>query len=291
MLSTRAQKIKTSFPPKPAGFAGDLESILAGRRAWDEQCEPIGPGVFREDQTRPFYYLIHPAFVNVAILYAHGGGFTEGSARTHQHLCKAISKAAHACVYNVEYSLAPEATYPVAVDEFCELYRRVREKHAAIYFVGDSAGACLVMQAMLKLMSSGETEKINGIALISPWLDLDVEKHKHSPRDGADPLVTYDALKGCADLYLAGTDATDPAISPSFAKNQLFPPTLILVGSDEILLDDALELYENNKTTSQIELAIYEDMWHVWPGWLDLEESQRAIKQIGDFVKQHIERN
>lgn len=273
------------LPAQTAGFAGDLESILAGRRAWDEQCEPtIGPGVFREETTRPFYSLIHPAFGSSAILYAHGGGFTEGSARTHHHLCKAISKAAHACVYNVEYSLAPEAPYPVAVDEFCELYWRVREKHAAIYFAGDSAGAGLVMQAMLKLMRSGETEKINGIVLISPWLDLDVEKHKHSPRDGADPLVTYDALKGCAGLYLAGADATDPAISPSFAKGQPFPPTLILVGSDEILLDDALEFYENNKTTSQIELAVYEGMWHVWPGWLEMDESQRAIKQIGDFL-------
>lgn len=285
MLSAQAKKVKAAFPPKSRSFLSELSAIVESRLAWESQCEPIDLSTPRESTIKPFYYLLNPAATQAAILYTHGGGYTEGSARTHHHICQAIAGVTDACVYNVEYSLAPEATYPIAVNELCDLYHRIKDKYNAIYFIGDSAGAGLVMQAMMKLTESKETTGVAGIVLISPWLDLQVDKHKDSLRDGADLLVSYEALKGCAGLYLAGQDAADPAISPSFAKDRSFPRTLILAGSDEILLDDVFEFYENNKNTTEIELAIYEGMWHVWVGWIDLEESQRAIQQIGDFVK------
>lgn len=286
MLSRQAQKIRESFSPKPRQVSSDLASIIAERRSWEEGCEEIKPGTLGERTIKPFYYLLNPTATQIAILYAHGGGFTEGSARTHQHICQAIAEAAHACVYNVEYSLAPEATYPIAVDELCTLYNRIKHKHAAIYLMGDSAGGGLVMQAMMKLKASGDAAAVSGIVLISPWLDLLLEKHKGSTKDQTDPLVSYEALKNCADLYLAGRDAADPLISPCFARGESFPDTLILCGSDEMLLDDAVEFRENNSAHSHIELTVYEGMWHVWLGWIELEEAQHAIAQIGNFVRQ-----
>lgn len=294
MPSRQAQKIRESFPPKPRQVSSDLASIIAERRSWEQACEEIEPGTLGERTIKPFYYLLNPVATQspsgtmTAILYAHGGGFTEGSARTHQHICQAIAEAAQTCVYNVEYSLAPEATYPIAVDELCALYNRIKHKHAAIYLMGDSAGGGLVMQAMMKLKASGDAAAVSGIVLISPWLDLLLEKHKGSAKDQTDPLVSYEALKNCADLYLAGQDATDPLISPCFARGESFPDMLILCGSEEMLLDDAVEFRENNSahSHSRIELTVYDGMWHVWLGWMELEEAQRAIAQIGNFVRQ-----
>ena len=65
-----------------------------------------------------------------------------------------------------------------------------------------------------------------------------------------------------------------------------FPPTLILVGSNEILLDDSKLLYnEIIKNQSKAKLSIYEEQTHVWPlDNINTAESRKAIKEIIKFL-------
>jgi acetyl esterase len=85
-----------------------------------------------------------------ALLYLHGGGFTVGSVATHDALCRKFAHDAGCAVVSVDYRLAPEHKFPVAVnDAFDALQWLVREAAtlgidpARLAVGGDSAGGTL----------------------------------------------------------------------------------------------------------------------------------------------------
>ena len=51
------------------------------------------------------------------VLYLHGGGWVLGSAATHDRLVRELAVGAHAAVVFVDYDRAPEARYPVAIEQ------------------------------------------------------------------------------------------------------------------------------------------------------------------------------
>ena len=65
------------------------------------------------------------------------------------------------------------------------------------------------------------------------------------------------------------------------------PPSLIQVGSDEILRDDAMRMAERMRAAGcDVELEIWPRMPHVWHGFAPvLPEARRAILRIGEFVR------
>jgi acetyl esterase len=85
-----------------------------------------------------------------ALLFFHGGGFTVGSTQTHDALCRKFAHDADCAVISVDYRLAPEHRFPVAVnDAFDALQWLVQEAPtlgvdpARIAVGGDSAGGTL----------------------------------------------------------------------------------------------------------------------------------------------------
>jgi acetyl esterase len=85
-----------------------------------------------------------------ALLFFHGGGFIVGSTQTHDALCRKFAHDAECAVISVDYRLAPEHKFPVAVnDAFDALQWLVREAPmlgvdpARIAVGGDSAGGTL----------------------------------------------------------------------------------------------------------------------------------------------------
>lgn len=52
-----------------------------------------------------------------AILYLHGGGFVLGNENTHDRLIREIANGTRAAVVFVNYTLSPEARYPVALEQ------------------------------------------------------------------------------------------------------------------------------------------------------------------------------
>jgi monoterpene epsilon-lactone hydrolase len=69
------------------------------------------------------------------------------------------------------------------------------------------------------------------------------------------------------------------------------PPTLIQVGSDEILLDDSVRMTERMRAAGcQVELEIWARMSHTWQVWARvLPEAHAALERIGAFVQSKIE--
>ncbi|GAA6141061.1 alpha/beta hydrolase [Hydrogenophaga sp. 5NK40-0174] len=86
------------------------------------------------------------------LYFLHGGGFTVGSVKTHEPVCRRLAHLSGAAVVSLEYRLAPEAKFPTAVNDAWDGLLWLRE-HAArlglnaqkIAVSGDSAGGTLAI--------------------------------------------------------------------------------------------------------------------------------------------------
>ena len=97
------------------------------------------------------------------LIYIHGGGWIAGSVYTVENQCKLIAQLADAVVFNLDYTLAPEAKFPTALNSCYEAVKYIRN-HAKEYGIdstriiiaGDSAGGNYAAALALKARDEGE---------------------------------------------------------------------------------------------------------------------------------------
>jgi len=268
----------------------------AERRAQYERAEkafPTPPDVKVERVSAPAApaeWLRPPsAAPGRVVLYLHGGGYVIGSPRSHRHLAAAIAGAASASALLLDYRLAPEHPYPAAVEDATSAYRWLLDQAIApdhIVIAGDSAGGGLTVATLLALREARVPLPAGGVC-ISPWVDLTCGGASYATKADADPIVRRAGVEEMARAYLGATPPRTPLASPLFADLRGLPPLLIHVGSDEVLLDDAVQLAERARAAGvDATLEIYERMIHVWHWFLPmLEEAETAVEAIGRFVR------
>jgi acetyl esterase/lipase len=228
---------------------------------------------------------------NRAILYLHGGGYVIGSIATHRDMVGRIADASGARALLLDYRLAPEHPFPAAVEDAVAAYRGLLDagsKPENIVFAGDSAGGGLTIAALVSLKQQGLPLPAAGICL-SPWVDLTFSGESMKTKEEADPLLGKGPLKWMGDLYLAGQAPESPLASPLFADLTGLPPLLIQVGSEEVLLDDALRLNVAAKAAGiNVSLEVWDGMMHVWHLMAAMiPEGKQAIQGIGEYIAAH----
>lgn len=225
------------------------------------------------------------------MLYTHGGAYVSGSPATHDTIITRLAEQLKIPVMAYDYRLAPEHPYPAALEDAVAAFdyllgRGYTEKD--IVLCGDSAGGGLTLALALKLKELGRPLP-GALVLISPWTDLTETSDSHFTNAQADPLISSEELRETALLYAGGEDLRNPFISPLFGDFTGFPPTLIHVGSNEVLLDDSRSLATRmDEMGVEVDIDIYEGMWHVWH-MFDVPEARAAIRKIQWFVHTNLE--
>jgi monoterpene epsilon-lactone hydrolase len=221
-----------------------------------------------------------------SLVYLHGGGFRLGSAAGSAAFGIRMADAARARVVVVDYGLAPEHPFPAGLRDAIAVYDATRSRWAQPVLVGgDSAGGGLATSLVAAALAAG-LPLPGGAALFSPWVDLTVTAATYESRADSDLLFSTVRAREAAQLYLQGWDPRDPLASPLFAELKGFPPTLVFVGSEEVLLDDSLALGRAlTGAGGTVNVRVVDGMQHVWPAiFPDLPESDAALRQLGDFV-------
>jgi len=239
----------------------------------------------------PAAWITTPGIINHhVVLYLHGGGYMQGSIKTHQDLTSRISRVAKARALSIDYRLAPEHKFPAALEDVVKAYQWLINDEGIlpdnIIIAGDSAGGGLTLATLVKLRDIGIPLPAAAVSL-SPWTDLSLTGESCRKNMKIDPLnKLYDAQL-FADLYLGTEDPQNPYASPLYADLKGLPPILIQVGSTEILLDDSVRFAERAKEAGiEIELDIWEDMPHVFQTTaLFTPEGKQGIEKIGEFIK------
>jgi acetyl esterase/lipase len=156
---------------------------------------------------------------------------------------------------------------------------------------GDSAGGYLAFMTTLAAIRS-HVGKPAGIAAVSPFTDADPTrklKHRNARRCS---MFTPGSLSMFArylgEARLRGDRGSGRFVSPVDADLSSLPPVTMHASCDELLLPDA-ELMAKRLDAAGIrcDLHLWDGQIHDFPLAADvLPEARRAIRYIGDFVKE-----
>lgn len=229
------------------------------------------------------------------IFHIHGGAFFLGSLNTHRALMTDIADSTQMQVIHIDYPLAPEHPFPEAIDAIFDVYQALLVqgiKPKDIIISGDSCGANLALALCLRLKQQPELMP-SGLILMSPYLDLTLTSESLRFNQKHDALLSIEALQAGINHYLtADIQADDPRVSPLFDDLTGLPPTLVQVGSKEILLDDSKRFREKAEQADvKVIFKLYTGMWHnfqMFNAWFP--EAKQALADIATFA-QRIDRD
>ncbi|MEK5382644.1 alpha/beta hydrolase [Niallia sp. FSL W8-0635] len=197
------------------------------------------------------------------ILYTHGAGWVFGNAHTHDRLIRELAVGSNAAVVFTNYSLSPEARYPIAIEEVYTVLEWIAEKGADYYFdtnnisvAGDSVGGN--MSAAITLMAKERKGPvINKQLLFYPVTDAAFETESyHQFAEGF--FLRRDGMQWFWDQYTTNEEErAEITASPLRAtKEQLsgLPKALIITAEADVLRDEG-EAYANKLREAGVEVT------------------------------------
>jgi acetyl esterase len=182
----------------------------------------------------------HPALV-----YYHGGGWVIGDLYTHDGFCRSLTNAARCVVVSVDYRLAPEFKYPVAVeDSYAALVwtvasaARLGVDPRRVAVGGDSAGGNLATVVALVASERGGPALVHQV-LIYPVTDCDFGTPSYL-ENATGYLLTREGMRWFWNHYLAreaqGLERyASPLRAPSLAG---LPSALVITAEYDPLRDE-----------------------------------------------------
>ncbi|MCG2607935.1 alpha/beta hydrolase [Acinetobacter sp. SM34] len=271
-----------NLPPSTARFAIEQMCRLFPQNK-DVSIRPLRLAGLHAEEIKP---------VNEAtqlILYVHGGAFYLGSLNTHRAFLSDMVARTQMQVIHVDYPLAPEQPFPEALDALFDVYNILLDQGIQakdIILSGDSCGANLALALALKIRDE-QLPQVSGLMLLSPFLDLTLTSESLRFNQKHDALLSIETLETGIDYYVPkAIDKSHPSISPLFADLTGLPPTLVQVGSKEILLDDAQRFKEKAEQANvQVTFKLYTGMWHnfqMFHAWFD--EAKQAMADLAEFA-------
>src|SRR3954463_2022483 len=206
------------------------------------------------------------------ILYTHGAGWVFGNAHTHDRLIRELAAGTGAAVVFPNYSLSPEARYPVAIEEIYAVLEWVAEhgveknlNASRIAIVGDSVGGN--MTAALTLMAKQRSgPELAAQVLFYPVTDAAFDTPSyHEFSEGY--FLRRDAMQWFWDQYT--TDPTQRAeitASPLQATTEQLaglPKALVITGEADVLRDEG-EAYASRLREAGVDVTAtrYEGIIH-----------------------------
>ncbi len=214
------------------------------------------------------------------LLNLHGGGFTVDAGSVTENA--PIAAYAQTTVVAVRYRLAPEHSFPAAVDDAEKVYRALLANHVAgrIGLYGTSAGACLCAQLLVRLRHMGCAFP-GAFGFFSGTADLSrTGDSEFFFRAADDPTWIEDQFSA----YLRESDRLSPQVSPMFSDLKGLPPTLCIAGTRDFMLSQTT-LFHQALLRSGVDasLLVFEAMPHAHWIFLDLPESDQAFRAMGTF--------
>ncbi|GAA1844068.1 alpha/beta hydrolase [Pseudonocardia ailaonensis] len=279
----------SSLPAERPGYPADDE--LAARRLAAAGTEPDAvPGIAVVDGEVagvPCRTLeVRGATGQEVLVYLHGGGFRLGSPVAYTAFAGALVGAGVERIVLVDYRLAPEHPFPAGLRDALAVLAAVRSASGTgrVVLAGDSAGAGLALSAAL--VARDEGLPVDGLVLLSPWLDLRCVSDTFTSPTNTDRMFPLDSARQAAETYLQGHRDDDPLVSPVLADVVGLPPTVVLVGTGESLIGDAAGLASRMaRAGQQVDLSVLPDAVHSWPVVTpDSPHTATTVARIAHFV-------
>ncbi len=216
------------------------------------------------------------------VLWVHGGGFCWGSARDGTGL--RLAAGLEVPVVSVEYPLAPEARFPVAIERCVEAYLAgVAERGDRVLLGGVSAGANLALGVLQRLRERDDPGPL-GVVALTPFGDLAGQGDSYRVNEGRDAWIRWRGQQQrFARAYAGRAALDDPLLSPVHAdwSGSPLPPAFFSSGTRDLFLSDAVRIHTAwREADGDAELDLAEGMWHSYFSDPALPESRAFTRRL-----------
>ncbi|APE44736.1 esterase [Sulfitobacter alexandrii] len=238
--------------------------------------------------------VVPPAVSSDAIiLYIHGGGFVFGSPQTHAAMLGRIAALSGARAVLPRYRLAPEAPFPAAAEDVRAAWDGLIAAGAdpsRVVLGGDSAGGTLALGLLASLAREGGPRPA-GAFCFSPLTDMTYSGESFRRNARSEAILVAGRAPELAEMYLAGCQPDDPAVSPLFADFSGAAPVWLTVADTEILRDDSRRMAAHLRAQGvDVDFAEAHDLPHVWPIFHNtLPEARASLRDVAGWIRQRLE--
>jgi monoterpene epsilon-lactone hydrolase len=218
----------------------------------------------------------------------HGGAYVlRGGSRNLELDAITIAERFNLPALSIDYRQLPDWPQPVPLQDVERAWLAAQKRYPQQRWLisGVSSGGALACSLIQKQQASGGAMPV-GLAMVSPLVDLTLSGDSLQTHRGIDRdiLQVEGLLQGAVTLYLQGADARHPELSPLFGSFRGFPPSLIISGSRDLLMSDAIRL---NQALLQAEvlsqLQVFEAMSHLMISE-PIPEQQQAVALLQRFA-------
>ncbi len=227
------------------------------------------------------------------IVYYHGGGWVVGSIDESDTVARKLAERTSCSVVLVDYRLAPEHRYPVAVDDSWAALQWVGEHLAEIaapgvplFVAGDSAGGNLAAVMALRARDRGGPAIASQI-LIYPVTDADFGRPSYTDPENQ-LLLTREAMVWFWDHYAPDAERRVEADASPLRAADLagLPPAVVLTAEYDVLRDEGEAYAERLREAGvQVNCQRYEGQTHGFFTLLVLHGSERGFQQVVKAVR------
>ncbi|MEQ6353205.1 alpha/beta hydrolase [Lysinibacillus sp. M3] len=202
-----------------------------------------------------------------AILYLHGGAWTEQPLSFHWLFLDKMAQSLNAKIIVPIYPKVPHFNYKDTYPKILNLYKEMlatAENSNQLTIMGDSAGGNIAL-GLAHVIKLNNLPQPKDIILLSASVDLTFENPLIAEYEEIDPMLASEGMVVITKLWAADKDLKDPLISPIFGDFKGLGKITHFIGTYECLYPDAIRLDEE-LTEQGIELNtfVYPKMNHVF---------------------------
>lgn len=225
------------------------------------------------------------------ILYFHGGGYVFGSPQTHAAMIARLCRQVNGRAFLPAYRKAPEHPHPAAFEDAEAAYLELLSQGfnpAQLIIGGDSAGGGLTLALVAHLLKQGHTLPAGAFAF-SPLTDMTYSGASVQANARAEVILPASRVIEMTEAFIGPKgDRRDPRASPLFADFKGAPPTWLVAGDTEILLEDTRRMASRLRAQGvRVSETIEHDLPHVWPIFHNLlPEARRTLRELGTWITQ-----
>jgi acetyl esterase len=233
-----------------------------------------------------------------ALVYLHGGGWTVFSVDTHDRIMREYASRAGIAVVGVDYALAPEQRFPVAIEQTVDVIRWLARAGALpgidtrrLAVGGDSAGANLATAAALSLRDSGDADLLRALVINYGALDPSLAHESFTRYGDGRYLLSTAEMQGFWQNYLRDErDAANPLAAPILADLANLPPTFFAIAELDVLRDENLRMAERLQAAgTKVTQVVYPGTVHSFLEAVSISAvSQRALHDTSVWLREQL---
>ncbi|WP_433825943.1 alpha/beta hydrolase [Actinoplanes sp. CA-015351] len=231
------------------------------------------------------------------VFYIHGAGWVFGNDHTHDRLARELAVRVGAAVVFPDYSLSPEAAYPIAIQENYAALRWVLAHGAnhgldpaRIAVAGDSVGGNMAIALTLTAKQHGDVS-LAGQVLFYPVTDANFDTGSYE-QFAEGYFLRRDAMRWFWDQYTTNAaqraEITASPLRATVEQLTGLPPALVIVAEADVLRDEGEAYAEKLRQAGVPVTAVrYQGVIHdfvMLNALRDTHAAEGAIRQAADFL-------